>query len=117
MTQKSLLIIFVTLFALSACFLFWRNERELDPNQGKSWWTISFTTLDQTENLAFTVDNHSDATHFDYEIITNKKSLLNESFIVAKGNSITITPDISATPDARTTIIVTTGTEKKEIYR
>lgn len=117
MTQKSLVIIFVVLLAMSTCFLFWRNESELDPNQGKSWWTLSFATPGEPSSLAFTIDNHSDTTHFEYEIVADKKSLMKEALIVTKGNNITITPDISATPNIRTTISVTTGTEKKEIYR
>lgn len=117
MTQKSLIIIFIILFAASTCFLFWRNESELDPNQGKSWWTLSFATPGQPVSLTFTIDNHSDTNRFEYEIVADKQSLMKEALIVTKGNSITITPDISTTPDIRTTIIVTTGTEKKEIYR
>lgn len=117
MTQKSLVIIFVFLLAISTCFLFWRNESELDPNQGKSWWTLSFATPEEPSSLAFTIDNHSNTNRFEYEIVANKQSLMKEALIVTKGNSITITPDISATPDIRTTIIVTAGIEKKEIYR
>lgn len=116
-SEKHLVIIFCILFAASAFFLFWQNERELDPNQGKSWWTLSFAVPEQPGSLTFTIDNHSDNTDFGYEIVVNKKSLTKASFTVAKGNAITVTPDIEAAPDVRTLIIVTAGNEKKEIYR
>jgi hypothetical protein len=117
MPQKSLIIAFLVLFTASASFLFWRNEHELDPDQGKSWWTLSFATPEQTDSLSFSVENHSDSTRFDYKIVADKKVLTAESFIVEKGKPIRITPEFSAQPDTRTSVIVTDGTGKKEIYR
>jgi hypothetical protein len=115
--QKSLIIIFLALFTASAFFLFWQNARELDPDRAGSWWTLSFTSIDQSDSLAFIVDNHSDQTRFNYRVVSGKQVLSEASFIVEKGKSITITPDASASPDTRTSIVVTTGNVKKEIYK
>ncbi len=117
MSQKTLIIAFLALFAASAVLLFWQNAREMDPDRAGSWWTLSFVALDQADNLAFIVGNHSDTARFDYQIISDKRVLSEASFIVEKGKSITITPDQPAVPGTRTSVIVSDGTEKKELYR
>lgn len=115
--QKHLISIFLALFIAASAFLFWQNDRELDPERGQGWWTLSFVAPQDPENLSFTIENHGDQTEFRYEIVADKKTLAEESFTVTKGQSVTITPDVSAQSDTRTSIIVADGKEKKEIYR
>lgn len=117
MSQRTLVIIFLALFSISAVFLFFQNARELDPERAGNWWTLSFAAIDQTGSIAFTVDNHSDALRFDYQVVSSKQVLSEASFIVEKGKSITITPDQQIIPGERTSVIVSDGKEKKEIYR
>lgn len=117
MPQRSLIAIFILLFIGSALFLFWRNDTELDPNSGKSWWILSFAAPENLASLTFTIENYSDNTEFQYEVIANKQKIGNETFEVKRGEKKTLTPAVSAHPETRTSIIVTTGKEKKEIYR
>lgn len=117
MSQKHLILISLALFAAGAAFLFWQNERELDPDRGKDWWTLSFAIPSSPGSLAFTVENHSDQTDFRYEIIVDRQTLSEETFELKRGATTTIAPELGAHPDARTSVTVTAGMEKKEIYR
>ena len=121
LTEKHFLIIFCTLFFLSSVFLFWQNSRALDPNQGKNWWTLSFAHPEDTNSLAFTVDNHTNQSDFSYEAeyeVTPDTVITTEgSLVVAPGGTATMTPDITVQPPFRTTVTVTIGKEKKKIYR
>ena len=115
--EKSLGLIFAALFFLSASFLFWQNERELDPDLGKNWWTLSFTDLENSEDLSFTVENHSNSVSFTYEILSEKRMLSTGILSPKRGEQVTIHPEIPFPSDARVSIVVSDGIEKKEIYR
>jgi len=115
--QKYLVAIFLALFIASTAFLFWQNERELDPDQGKSWWTLAFAAPEKPENLSFVIENHSNQANFQYEITDDKTPVAKDAFVVKRGETMIITPSLTAKADVRTKITVTLGTEKKEIYR
>ncbi|MDP3957231.1 MAG: hypothetical protein Q8Q10_01900 [bacterium] len=117
MSQKSLITILCLLLIASAAFLFWQNERELDPDQGKSWWTLAFAVPGESGNLSFVVENHSTETAFQYEITVDKTSIAKDTFVVKRGEKMIITQSFTAKPGKRTIITVTLGKEKKEIYR
>lgn len=121
LSEKNIVLLFCVLFTISASFLFWQNKRELDPNQGKSWWTLSFADPKSEDSLAFTITNHTNQSEFAYEasyavkpdtVVTSRNTI-----VVAPGETKTIIPDFVRNPDFRTTITVTTDTEKQEIYR
>jgi len=116
-SEKQLVGIFCVLFAVSALFLFWQNKRELDPNFEKSWWTLSFAEAKNENSLAFTIENFSDISSFQYQIVSEKTVLSEEDLTLQRGEIKTVTPTINPQPGIRTSIIVTAGTEKKEIYR
>ena len=116
-SEKFLILVFCALFAASSSFLFWQNEQELDPNQGKNWWTLSFATPEDTTNIDFIIENHSRETSFRYQIMADKNILEEATIKIPSGASQTVLPAPLIQTDSRTTITVTTGTEKKEIYR
>jgi hypothetical protein len=116
--QKSLIIVFLTLFAASAVFLFWQNERELNPDRAGNWWTLSFSEPASVASLTFVIENHSDATHFSYQVVSDKIVYSESNFFVEKGDSITLTPkDPIGGDGSRISIIVSDGAGKKEIYK
>lgn len=119
MQHKTLIAFSLIFFALSAVFLFWQNERELDPDQGKNWWILSFALPQDPSSLSFMVENHSDQTAFRYEIIVNKEIRLQDTFSVNRGETLTVTPPLSAKTGERTSITVSSDKDKdrKEIYR
>lgn len=120
-SEKTLVIVFCALFATSALFLFWKNDHELDPNLGKNWWTLSFAAPEDPKSLFFTIENHTTGSTFSYDLsyrsTPDKEISYQESVIVAPGETKTITPDIAAPENTRTSITVTAGAEKKTIYR
>lgn len=117
MQQKTLIVVSLVFFAFGAVFLFWQNERELDPDRGKNWWTLSFAAPQESANLSFIVENHSDQTDFRYEITAHKEILLQDTFSVNRGETLTITPPLSAKTDERTGVSVSGSKDKQEIYR
>lgn len=117
MSQKFLISIFFLLFTCSALVLFWQSDRELDPNQGKNWWTLSFAVPEQKESLSFIVENHSDQTQFEYTISVGKNVILRELFTAPQREKTTVTPPSIIPQSERVKISVSAGNDKKEIYR
>ncbi len=117
LSEYTLVIVFALLFAASSAFLFWQNDRALDPDQGKSWWTLSFAAPENPVSLDFTLENHSDTTTFTYEILSEKRMLSTGILSPKRGESVTIRPQVPFPSDTRVSIVVSDGTEKKEIYR
>lgn len=116
MTEKHLVLIFSLLFAASSAFLFWQNARELDPDSGKNWWVLSFADPQEADQFDFVIENHSDNTEFQYQIVANRQVLAEATLSIPRGETETVRPTVTRSA-SRTVIIVTTGTEKKEIYR
>lgn len=117
MSHKKILTYCIFLFVLVTLFLFMENSKELDPNEGKDWWTLSLTSPDHEESLSFAVDNHSTKTDFSYEIMVGKNTITKESFLAEKTKRTVINPPLLRKQSERVKIIVTTGDEKKELYR
>ncbi len=116
MTQKSLIVVFFILFALSAWFLFWTNARELDPTD-KNFWTLSFAAPERPETLDFTIANFTDDTSFEYTVHLGQEVLEKNTVQIERTRTATIKPLQSTNETIPTTITVTHGTDQKEIYR
>lgn len=120
-SEKNIVLLFCILFTMSASFLFWQNKRELDPNQGKSWWTLSFAEPRDETSLSFVITNHTNQSEFAYEasytVTPDKVITSTDTVIVPPGETKTIIPQFESNPEFRTSITVTTGAEKQEIYR
>ncbi len=121
LSEKHFILVFILLFTFCAAFLFWQNERELDPDRDKSWWTLSFADPKNPTSLAFTVENHTQESEFTYYIthhaLEDIETSYQEAFTVAPGETKTIIPTITTTDNEKTIITVGTGTETKQIYR
>ncbi len=117
MSQKHLILISLLLFTTSVFFLFWQNARELNPDTDKNWWVAAFAFPKNTTDLAFTIENHSNQTEFQYTITVDKTDFLQDKIFVKSGEKTTVTPSLTAQPNVRTSIIITAGKENKEIYR
>lgn len=116
--QKKIITVFFALFVLSAVFLFWQNERELDPNRGKSWWTLSFADPNSEQSLDCVIENYGANRSFTYEVREGSALLRSETFTMEPGATKTLLlPSDLHTGDERLRITVSSGEEKKEIYR
>jgi hypothetical protein len=115
-SDSKILIFSGLLFIAAALSLAWVSGRELDPNDGKSWWAVSFVN---TENgsLDFSVANHSDATGFSYEILHGNAVLASDTLTIDKGTTQMV-PVATTRSDVRTTVSVWTDPkDKREIYK
>lgn len=118
MTGKTLAISLFVLFALSAAYLFSVNKRGLDPDTGKSWWSVSFAEPQKAESLVFIISNHTATDQFRYTVSTDDKILAEGEIRVEPGNDMTYVPTVNFMPQAgRITITVTHEDKEETIYR
>jgi hypothetical protein len=106
----------VALFVVASGWLFFQVNRELDPNDGKNWWTLAFESRD-AGSLSFGIENHSDSTTFSYSVSHDKDVIDAGALTLEKGGRKTISPSENAA--AGRTIITVTASDgsTKEIYR
>lgn len=118
MTGKSLFFSLLILFTLSAAYLFSVNERGLDPDTGKSWWSLSFAEPQKEASLVFVVSNHTATNQFRYTVSADEETLAGGTIVVEPGNDMTHVPSVSFMPQSgRITIIVTHDGKEETIYR
>jgi len=117
MLEKKLLLSCIILFAAATVFLFWQNDRQLDPQNGKDFWNLSFAVPERPESLDFTIENQSDDTNFDYIVTENRRVIEKNSVQVQSSRKATVKPLATAVPGTLSTITVTHGKDTKEIYR
>ncbi|MEP7162635.1 MAG: hypothetical protein ABI747_02625 [Candidatus Moraniibacteriota bacterium] len=117
MSQKTLIVWGAVFFLVSAGFLFWKNNSELDPDAGKNWWVISFVHPEDPGDLSFSIENHSTKREFRYQVFTQDGTLTQGSVELETGSQESIMVIERASTATRTRVLVETGPEKKEIYR
>lgn len=118
MTGKSLTASLFILFALSAAYLFSVNERGLDPDTGKNWWSLSFAEPTKESSLVFIVSNHTATDEFRYTVSADGQTLAEGTFVVEPGNDMTRVPAVNFMPQSgRITITVTHDGKEETIYR
>lgn len=111
------LIIFATSFFLliSFAFLATVEKRQADINT-KNIWMIYFETP-RDNSLNFIIENHSTSTNFHWQVLSEKSVAKQGDVIINLGETKTIPVSLSDTANKKNTIILTTGEEKKEIYK
>lgn len=118
MTEKRLFLAILALFVLSSLYLFSVNERGLDPNRGKNWWSVSFAEPKNESSLALVVSNHTDSVDFQYTVRTEDALLDQGTFAVPRGSDMTRVPAVRGLPESgRVTITVTHEGKEEIIYR
>lgn len=118
MTGKSLFFSLLVLFTLSAAYLFSVNERGLDPDTGKSWWSIAFAEPQKESSLVFIVSNHTATDQFRYTVSADDKTLAEGEIQIEPGNDMTYVPTVNFMPQSgRITITVTHEAKEETIYR
>lgn len=116
MNQTTKIIsLILALFIISSIFLFWKNERGLNPDYQKDWWAISFQDA-QNDNLSFAIENHSTNNNFSFEIISGKDTLKKGDLIVARGEKKNIQIDLNNLTN-KIIVRVSDGKENQEIYK
>jgi hypothetical protein len=80
------------LIFLSGAFLFMKNDRELDPDYKKNWWTLAFADPNIRDNR-FIIVNHTSTETFAYEIKNDSETIESRVITVPSASERTITPE------------------------
>ncbi len=118
MTEKRLWLSLFFLFSLTTGYLFLMNERGLDPNREKNWWSLSFAEPREETSLVFVVSNHTASNIFRYTISSDGRMLTEGELSVAPGTDFTHAPTVDFPPQSdRITITVSHEGRDETIYR
>lgn len=106
----------MVMLLFSAIWLSYVSKKQMDPNYQKNWWVLSFDNP-KDNSLSFTIENHSNNNNFHWQILS-EKTVVNQGDVTIKlGESKTIPATLPDTAGKKTTVVVTAGEEKKEIYK
>ena len=112
------IIVIATIFFLLISFIFlsFVEQKKQDPNSHE-WWAIYFENP-KNDSLDFTIENHSKAENFHWEIFSDKTKEKEGDDAVSKGEVKTISVSAIEAANKKITIIVTDkNNNKKEIYK
>lgn len=118
MQQRKIILFLIIIFIAASAWLSYASYREVDPNAGKNWWVLNFTDP-SSDNLNFTIENHSNQSAFHWKVSENNQTLKEGDMTIKKGVSQNVAPDGDYT-GGKFVIDVTAGTDKnnkKEIYK
>lgn len=115
--QKKIILFLIVLFILSSTWLFHSSNNFLDPNNGKNWWSVYFSDP-KSNDLTFTIENHSNNNNFKFEILSDKEKIKEDEINIKKGEIYSINEKFEgAYKSKKITVRVITGNETKEIYK
>lgn len=117
MTMNNKAIIFSTLAMLFVSFMFlaFVEKNQADINT-KNVWMIYFENP-KDKSLNFIIENHSNSENFILEIFADKISVTKGDIIIKKGEQKTIPVPSNGIENKKITIRVTSGDNKKEIFK
>ena len=117
--QKKIIIFISVLFIASSVWLFYQNDKQTNPDLNKNWWAVSFIDS-KSNNLDFTIENHSNRTDFHWEVSDGENKLKEGDVKIEKGAFSELNSayaELSSEDNIKITITVSAGDEKKEIYK
>lgn len=116
MSNQKIIIFIITLFVLSAGYLFYFDQQNIDPNYRKSWWALSFQDP-KSSALDFTIENHSNKNNFRWEVLRGTEKISEGTATLKKGEQKNIALDVAPIAGEKIVVSVFDGTDKKEIYK
>jgi hypothetical protein len=116
--KKTTLIIAITIFffIIFGFFLALKENSQMNLANSKTWWTAYFVNPN-SQDLSFIIENHSAQNNFHWEIISSGVSLSKGDENIANNKSKTITITNQDSQNKKIGIIITSGNNKKEIYK
>ena len=122
--QKKIIIFVITLFIVSASWLFYVNYREINPNLNKNWWSVYFQNP-KSDNLSFVIENHSCQTNFRWKVLKEGQAVKKGIENIKKGEIKKVMIDyaqlglkINQLAETKKIIVqVIAGNHQKEIYK
>ncbi|EKE12061.1 MAG: hypothetical protein ACD_14C00031G0002 [uncultured bacterium] len=111
------IIIASTCFFLLVSFVFlsWSERKQADINTKNIWMTYFENPRDNS--LDFKIENHSTVTNFHWQILADKNIIKEENVAIALDETKTIPVSLSDINGKKIIIVVTAGTDRKEIYK
>lgn len=116
--KSSNIIIAITILfvVLSFSTLAYIQTRQQDPNYGKAWWSLYFSTP-KDEDLSFYIENRSSEENFRWEITLEKNVVTKGDSNIPLGQKKLIPVKNEGLSGKKVTIKVTSGKTSKEIYK
>lgn len=116
MSHKTLIISTVLLLIVSFLSLAYIEQYSMDPDRGKNWWVLAFSDP-QSKSADFAIENHSDETHFSYQVLEGQARIKEDSLDIPKGQSRTVSIDRKSLDQKITVQVQASEKDKKEIYK
>lgn len=114
--NNKIIILAISFFLLiSFVYLSLTEKRQADINTKNVWMTYFENPKDSS--LDFTIENHSSNTEFHWQILSDKDVIKNGDAVISNGKTQKISANIPDTANKKIIITVSTGEEKKEIYK
>lgn len=116
--QKIIIAFIIFLFIVSTTHLFQINDRGLDLNSNKNWWSVYFENP-KGPNIDFVVENYSNNFNFHCDVFNEKDKIYEESFVLKKGaiHKINLDKKIINNQNKKLIIRISDGKNTQEIYK
>jgi hypothetical protein len=116
MQQKKIITFITVFFILGSGFLFWKSENLTDPKKSGNYWAVYFVEP-KKDDVDFAIENYSGKTDFRWEILEDGKKISEGDAKVERGDQKNIRNNIDASNGKKIIIQVSSGDEKKDIYK
>lgn len=117
MNNRTILYALVIFLAISFVFLAFLERGQQNYDYQKNWWVLYFNDI-KSDDLSFTIENHSDKNTFHWSVLRGKnKPAIENDVEIQKGSKETIKLDVAEYEDKKITIRVSDGENKKDIYK
>ncbi len=112
--NNKIIIVFLIIF-LAASFLYLAYIEQSRRGEG-SFWSLYFADP-KSDNLNFTIENHSNKNNFHWEVLADKDKIKEGDIKIAKGSAWESSFQVADIDGKKIAIIVSDGDNKKEIYK
>lgn len=117
MNNKKIIISLAVFLFASFTYLTYVEQKYHDYDSQKDWW-ISYFNNPKSNDLDFTIENHSGKNNFHWEIFSGKnKPYLEGDIEISKGEKKNVTPELKNGENKKITVKISTGDDSKEIYK
>lgn len=107
--------LFLLLAASAVLFTF--HNRALDPKQSGDWWAARFTAIDDQSSALFEVENYSQATNGQYQILLDGVLQKEGTFTAPSGTITPVDPTLTPRPDQRLRLLIKLGSTEQSLSR
>lgn len=116
MLKKYFSLLVISSILISFSYLSWIQYSQHDYDFDKNWWVLYFENP-KNSSLDYLIENHSDMTDFHSEIFLEKQKVSESDFTLQKNERKRFPVDTTDLQDKKVTIVITTGEQKKEVYK